>query len=122
MRATRITLLPFRHDPPNHFLWMFVMAALTAVSCTSDSMSSVETGAIEVTSSTTGGLADPDGYTVSVDGTSGQSIGINASITVTDLAPGPHTVELSGLASNCTVTESNPAEVTVEANATAHSS
>jgi hypothetical protein len=99
------------------------MAALSAISCGSDSsVSTVETGAIEVTSSTTGGLLDPDGYTVSLDATSGQPIGINASLTLTDVAPGQHMVELSGLTSNCTVTGSNPTAVTVVANATAQSS
>ncbi|HSE46138.1 MAG TPA: hypothetical protein VLA89_12500, partial [Gemmatimonadales bacterium] len=114
MRATRIPPPPLRRDPPRDFLLVFAMAALSAISCGSDSsVSTVETGAIEVTSSTTGSLLDPDGYTVSLDVASGRPIGINESLTLTDIAPGQHTVELSGFTSNCTVTGSNPTEVAV---------
>jgi hypothetical protein len=123
MRDTRIRPLPLRRDRPLDFFWVFAMAALSAISCGSDSsVSTVETGAIEVTSSTTGSLLDPDGYAVSLDAAAGQPIGINTSLTLPDVAPGQHTVELSGLASNCTVNGPNPGSVTVLVNATAQSS
>ena len=38
-------------------------------------------GAIDITTSTTGSTLDPDGYTVTVDGSQPQSVGINASVT-----------------------------------------
>jgi len=123
MRATRIPPLSLSRHRHLDFFWVFAMAALSATSCGSDSsVSIVETGAIEVTSSTTGGAPDPDGYTVSSDAGAGQPIGINASLTLSDVLPGQHTVELSGLAPNCTVSGPNPDAVTVVANATAQSS
>src|SRR5207248_7593666 len=54
------------------------------------------TGSLTVTTSTTGGTLDPDGYTFTVDGSSGRAIGINTSVTVDGLSPGSHTVVLSG--------------------------
>jgi hypothetical protein len=123
MRGTRIPPLPLRRYPPFNFFWVFAMAACSTISCGSDgSVSTVETGAIEVNSSTTGSLLDPDGYAVSLDAASGQTIGINASLTLSDIVPGQHTVELSGIAPNCTVTGPNPGAITVVANATAQSS
>jgi hypothetical protein len=102
---------------------MLAMAALAAIGCSSDSsVNTVETGAIEVNSSTTGSLLDPDGYAVSLDAGSGQPIGSNASLTLSDIVPGQHTVELSDIASNCTVSGPNPGAITVVANATAQSS
>jgi hypothetical protein len=71
------------------------------------------TGDLEVTSSTTGEDLDPDGYTVTVDGTSSQAIGITGSVSFTDLAAGDHAVQLSGLAANCTVSGLNPRTITV---------
>jgi hypothetical protein len=70
-------------------------------------------GDLNVTTTTTGSDLDPDGYTVSVDGGPSQAIGINGSVTFTGLAEGGHTVELTGLAGNCSVTGANPRTVTV---------
>jgi hypothetical protein len=72
-----------------------------------------ETGSIQVTAVTTGGSVDPDGYRISADGGNVQDLGINGSRTITGLAPGTHTVELTGKASNCTVAGDNPRSVTV---------
>src|SRR5205823_2294201 len=49
-----------------------------------------------------------DGYTVTVDGGTSQSIGTNGVATFIGLAAGDHTVLLSGVARNCTVSGSNP--------------
>lgn len=59
------------------------------------------TGSLTVTTATTGSNLDPDGYSVSVDGGSSQSISDNGSLTYNNLSAGNHTVSLSGLASNC---------------------
>ncbi len=78
-----------------------------------------EAGAIQVTTVTTGPSSDPDGYAVTVDAGSPQAIGASASLTLSGLAAGDHTVELGGVAGNCVVTEENPRTVTVTASATA---
>jgi hypothetical protein len=71
------------------------------------------TGDLEVTTATTGENLDPDGYTVTVDGTSSQPVGITGSVTFTDLAAGDHSVELGDIANNCTVSGQNPRDISV---------
>src|SRR2546425_5198395 len=90
-----------------------VTAAFT-VNCTTPP------GNLTVTSSTGGSSLDPDGYTVTVDGTTSQPIATNNStgITFTGLAAGSHSVALSGVAANCTVTSANPQTVTVPSGGT----
>ena len=61
------------------------------------------TGTLTVTTATTGANLDPDGYSVSVDGGSGTSIADNGSQSFTSLSSGNHSVSLSGVAANCTV-------------------
>src|SRR5256712_873402 len=90
------------------------VTAAFSVSCTAT------TGNLTVTTSTGGSNLDPDGYTVTVDGTTSQSIATNNStgITFTGLAAGSHSVALSGVAANCTVTSANPQTVTVPSGGT----
>ena len=76
------------------------------------------TGGLTVTTSTGGSDLDHDGYTVSVDGAN-QAIGTNATVTFTALTPGGHSVALSGVAANCSVSGANPRSVTVAAGGTA---
>ena len=83
-----------------------------AVSC------AATTGNLTVTTNTTGSNLDPDGYTVVVDGSQSQAIGINSSVTFSGLSPGNHSVQLNGLAQNCTVS-SNPRTVSITAGTTA---
>jgi len=71
-------------------------------------------GALTVTTSTTGSNVDPDGYTVTVDGTVSQAIAINGSATFS-VPAGANPVALSGVASNCSVSGANPGTVTVAA-------
>src|SRR5205823_2066728 len=61
------------------------------------------TGTLNVTTTTTGANLDPDGYTVSVDGTNSASIADNGSQSFANLSSGSHNVTLSGVAANCTV-------------------
>jgi hypothetical protein len=75
------------------------------------------TGAIRVTTSTSGAELDPDGYSVSLDTLGGVPIAGNGSVVLT-AEPGDHTVELAGLAANCGV-ESNRQSVAVMAGDTA---
>src|SRR5207249_1366293 len=75
-------------------------------------------GSLDVTVSTTGGTPDPDGYTVTVSGTGGasQHIATNGGrVTFDNLAAGDHTVTLSDLASNCSVSGGASKTVTVPA-------
>ncbi|HEY8197686.1 MAG TPA: hypothetical protein VIG04_11940 [Gemmatimonadales bacterium] len=68
---------------------------------------------IVITTSAAGGEMDPDGYALSLDGQAAQPIGANATLTLEGIAPGPHTVALSGIAVNCGVAGQNPQSVSV---------
>jgi Tol biopolymer transport system component len=70
-------------------------------------------GDLEVTATTNGDAIDPDGYTVVVDGTISQAIGVNGTATFSDTALGQHEVRLTGVADNCWVSGWNPRTVTV---------
>jgi len=78
------------------------------------------TGSLTVTTATSGasGDLDPDGYTITIDGSFSQPIGTNTSATFTGPS-GDHTLALSGVASNCTVGGANPRTVTVPSGGTA---
>jgi hypothetical protein len=75
-------------------------------------------GSILVTTSTGGPDQDPNGYQFSIDGGQDRAIGVDDSETVSDLAPGEYTVQLSGVAENCSVADASE-EVTVAGGATA---
>ena len=74
-------------------------------------------GTLAVTTTTTGSNLDPDGYTVTIDGTVSQPIATNGSVTVT-VPAGKHPVALSGMAANCPESGANPRTVTVSAGGT----
>lgn len=71
------------------------------------------TGAIEVTATTTGDDIDADGYIVDLDEESSTSIDSNGTATFSSVSEGAHSLTLSGIAANCTVTGDNPATSTV---------
>ncbi|MDH3498243.1 MAG: hypothetical protein OER21_15910, partial [Gemmatimonadota bacterium] len=96
-----------------------ILTLLLGVGCGSETPVGPTTGSIRITTQTTGTELDANGYTAAVDGGTGQAVGVNATLTVPDLATGSHSVTLSGLAANCTVSGSNPVTVTVSAGATA---
>jgi hypothetical protein len=77
------------------------------------------TGAIEVTTTTSGPEPDADGYALTLDDAEVQPIGASAVVMLVELAPGSHAIGLAGVASNCTVQGSNPRPVTVVAGDTA---
>jgi hypothetical protein len=72
-------------------------------------------GALQIHTTTTGPGSDPDGYTVSVDGRPGVHIDINGSLSLADLPPGDHSVGLSGISDNCSVSGETPRSVVVTA-------
>jgi hypothetical protein len=76
-------------------------------------------GDVEVTASTTGDDLDADGYTVEIDGADPRSLPINGNVTFAQVAQGSHSVELSGIAENCSVAGGNPRSVAVSAGSTA---
>jgi hypothetical protein len=78
------------------------------------------TGAtVTVSTSTSGSNLDPDGYTVTLDGTSSQAIAIDGTVTFSGLAAGDHNVVLSGVADNCAVDGGTSRTVTVPADGAA---
>ncbi len=81
--------------------------AAFAVTCVATS------GSIDITTVTTGSFLDPNNYSVSVDAGQSQTIGINATVTLTAVAAGARSVELSDMAGNCTVGGTNPTTATV---------
>ena len=83
---------------------------------------SATTGNLMVTTTTSGSSQEPDGYTATLDGGSSQAIGTSASVTFSGLAPGSHTVVLSGVATNCTVASGTSRTASVVAGGTASAS
>ena len=75
-------------------------------------------GSLQVTTTTSGSSPDPDGYSLSVDGGAPLPVGPNATVPVEGLLVGTHTLQLSGMASNCHVAGDNPRPVTVVAGPT----
>lgn len=84
-----------------------------AITCT------VTTGSLQISSSTTGPSTDPDGYTITLDGSDRGTLAPIAELRLEELAPGDHAVGLGGVAANCQVQGDNPRLVTVAAGASA---
>jgi hypothetical protein len=66
-----------------------------------DSSCAPTTGQIEATVATYGAGIDPNGFTVTVDGGAGRTANGGSVVTFVGIAPGSHTVAISGLAANC---------------------
>ncbi|MEJ7760312.1 MAG: hypothetical protein WKF55_12075 [Gemmatimonadaceae bacterium] len=95
------------------FAALLLSAAVLSLGC-GDSTGPA-TGAVAVSVSTTGAAVDldPDGYSLSIDGGTGQAVAVNSAVTLADLPPGNHLVRLDGLAPNCSIQGSNPRSVDV---------
>jgi probable HAF family extracellular repeat protein len=94
-------------------------ATLTGLGCSGDDIAGPATGSIEISTATRGPEPDTDGYTVQIDAEPGRPIGAAGSLQSTDLSPGEHTVELGGLAPNCSVAGDNPRTISIAADGTA---
>jgi Tol biopolymer transport system component len=70
-------------------------------------------GTLEITTASEGPDIDADGYSVHVDGGDGQAIAASGTLTIADMIPGTHSVLLTELAPNCTVSGANPQTVVV---------
>ena len=120
-------------DPGTHSVRLTGMAANCSVegqnprtiAVTGDAMAQVgfaitcraTTGSLEVTAATSGPSPDPDGYTITLDGTDRGTLGVTGPVTMEGLTPGSHAVGLSGIAANCQVQGDNPQTATVTAGA-----
>jgi hypothetical protein len=71
-------------------------------------------GNIRVEISTRGSNLDPDGYSLTVDGDLAYVVAAQGSLTL-QLTQGTHSVQLGGLAANCTVDGENPRPIVVGA-------
>jgi hypothetical protein len=74
---------------------------------------------ISVSNLTYGDPIEADGYNLSVDGGPAHGLGVNRSVLLSELAPGPHMLELSGIAAHCAVNGVNPRTVHTVASVTA---
>ncbi|MDQ3029853.1 MAG: hypothetical protein M3R09_07480, partial [Actinomycetota bacterium] len=77
------------------------------------------TGSVRVASSTSGPSPDPDGYTITLDGSTSQPVGLTAEVTLDLITPGAHSIGLSGIADNCQVQGTNPRNVVIAAGSVA---
>ncbi|HEX5964137.1 MAG TPA: hypothetical protein VFY42_10450, partial [Gemmatimonadales bacterium] len=71
------------------------------------------TGSVQVVTTTGGTGTDPDGFSLLIDEIDRGDIGQSATVSLSGLVPGPHTVGLTGFAANCQVAGENPRLVTV---------
>jgi hypothetical protein len=73
------------------------------------------TGSIEITVSTASAPTDidPDGYALRIDDELRQAIDVNGAVTIGALPRGRYLVRLDGLATNCSVSSTNPLWVNV---------
>ena len=71
------------------------------------------TGTLQVTTSTSGTDQDANGYSVLIDAGTPQQIEASGTLTLAELSPGNHAVELGDVAPNCSVTGENPRTVNV---------
>jgi Tol biopolymer transport system component len=104
---------------PNVIRSIPLIIAGAVLACGGESLSAPTTGSLQVTSATSGTDLDPDGYTVTIDGTDRGALGVSGTLTVEQLAPGDHPVGLSGVAGNCQVQGDNPRTSSIAAGATA---
>ncbi|HEX9755751.1 MAG TPA: hypothetical protein VGA42_08580 [Gemmatimonadales bacterium] len=93
--------------------WLVAPLLLAAAGCSGDPPTGPTVGALSVSVSTNGGDLDLDGYAVKVDAVLIQTVGVIGTRVFADLTPGPHQVELTGVAGNCLVTPGSSRSVTV---------
>ena len=105
----RLRLKPF-------CLWA---APLAGLACGGEGGIDVVLPSLRITTITTGVQLDQDGYSVAIDAGVAQPIGVDGSLIVDRLSEGAHSIQLAGLATNCTVGGDNPRSVSVAPGATA---
>jgi Tol biopolymer transport system component len=103
-----------------HRSWSLLALTLgtgLTVGCSASTPAEPAVGTLEVTTSTAGEDMGSGGYSISVDGAMGPAIGVNETVTISEIAAGDREVELKGVPSNCAVTGENPRTVNVTAGA-----
>ena len=102
------------------FISFALVFALAAAGCSEGDGITVppRTGTVEIESSTSGAELDPDGYSVRIDDGEPRPIGIAATLITPDVRPGNHSVQLEGIAANCSLTGPNPQAVVVASDET----
>lgn len=73
---------------------------------------------LRLTTTTSGGDPDLDGYTYALDGDAPSSIGPNASVTIGGLLPGTHQLVIGGVAANCTLAGGTSRSITLTSGVT----
>lgn len=94
---------------------LLASSALAWLGCSGSGsgLTAPEIGTLEVVTATSGPEPDADGYTVRVDDGAAEPVGANAVLRRAQLTAGTHTVELSGIAANCTVAGEPRRSVTI---------
>jgi hypothetical protein len=92
----------------------YPIGLLVALACGDGPSGILDTGSLVLRTLTTGTDLDPDGYTVRLDSQPPLAIGISDSLLVEEMQQGGHTVELEGLASNCSSEEANPLTISIQ--------
>jgi WD40 repeat protein len=92
--------------------------ALTLAGCGDDGPADPGTGAVEVTTVSTGQGLDTDGYIVDVVGAETLAIGTNATATLAEVPAGDLEIRLTGVRGNCTVQGPHPRLIRVVAGET----
>lgn len=72
-----------------------------------------DTGTIGVTTVTTGDDPDPNGFGLLLDAVPAGNIGVNETLGLTNVLVGTHELELTELATNCSVTVANARTIIV---------
>jgi TolB protein len=86
-------------------------ATFALAACGSDRATAPSVGQVRVTVSTTGAGADPDGYTLTLDGTRSAAVASSGIATFPDVTPGAHAVAVDGMAVNCSAAAVPPVNV-----------
>lgn len=82
----------------------------------------ITTGTVRVFVSTSGPDPDPDGYTLTLNGSESMASAVEDTIHFSGAAEGMHDLELSGMATNCSVGGDNPRTLSVTAGDTTETS
>ncbi|HKU61534.1 MAG TPA: hypothetical protein VJQ44_09990 [Gemmatimonadales bacterium] len=97
------------------------LAASAALGCSdgAEPPPGPSTGAVAITTATSGSDPDADGYMVFLDGAEVRAIGAAGTTTLTELSAETHVIGLTGIAANCAVQGGNPRGVIIGAGDTA---
>ena len=91
---------------------LLLLSALMGVAACDEDPSGPDTGTLVVAINTAGAGSDADGFGISVDGMAQGGVGsTGGTFTALGIARGQHTVQLTGVAANCTVTGGSVARI-----------